>query len=182
LIPYQRKVPSLLFGLVYKEIGEPGKDQKSKRQMKDEPVDVSTLPVEQKAGAVVYAIHDGEVYLALVHDVFGYWTLSKGGVKEGDTIEDAAVRELKEEIGVDVSIKEKLGEDEYVASHPEKGKIRKQVTFFLGEAKYQPLKLESSGGLDEAAWFTLSNVTKLRMYDSVTALIAKAIPIITSKK
>ncbi len=172
-----------VLGAVYKEIGEPGKEQKSKRQMKDEPVDVSTLPVEQKAGAVVYAEHDGEVYLALVHDVFGYWTLSKGGVEESDkSSEDAAKREVKEEIGIDVAVKEKLGEDEYIASHPEKGKIRKHVTFFLAESKYQPLKLESSGGLDEAAWFTLSNVTKLRMYDSVTALIAKAIPIITSKK
>ncbi len=172
-----------VLGAVYKEIGEPGKEQKSKRQMATEPVDVSTLPIEQKAGAVVYAKHDGEVYLALVHDIFGYWTLSKGGVEETDrTVEEAAIRELKEEIGIDIKVEEKLGEDEYVASHPEKGKTRKHVTFFLANAKYQPLKLEQSGGLDEAAWFTLKQVTSLRMYDSVTALIAKAVPIITSKK
>lgn len=169
-----------VLGAVYKELGEPGKDQKSKRQIKEEPLDISKLPIEQKAGAVVYALHDGTYYLALVHDVFGYWTLSKGGVEEGETAEIAAVRELKEEIGIDISIKAKLGDDEYIASHPQDGKIRKQVVFFLAQAQYQDLKLESSGGLDDAAWFTLEQVTKLKIYDSVTALIAKAIPMITN--
>jgi transcription antitermination protein NusB len=171
-----------VLGAVYKEMGEPGKDQKSKRQMKDEPVDISKLPIEQKAGAVVYAMHEGNVYLALVHDVFGYWTLSKGGVEPEDETAAAAVREIKEEMGIDVVIKDKLGDDQYVASHPEKGKTLKKVTFFLAEADYGPLTLESSGGLDDAKWFTLNEVTNLKMYDSVTALIAKAIPIITDRK
>jgi N utilization substance protein B len=172
-----------VLGAVYKELGEPGKDQKSKRQMKDEPIDITTLPIEKKAGAVVYAQHEGEVYLALVHDVFGYWTLSKGSVEEGEAPEQAALREIKEEMGIDMQIVEKLGDDEYIASHPEKGKIRKQVIFFLAQADYTPLTLEStSGGLDDCKWFSLKEVTTLRMYDSVTALIAKAIPIITNRK
>ena len=171
-----------VLGAVYKELGEPGKDQKSKRQMKDEPIDITKLPIESKAGAVVYAEDGGQYYLALVHDVFGYWTLSKGGVEEGEDVKQAAIREIKEEMGIDITLKEKLGDDEYIASHPEKGKIRKQVVFFLAEAQYTPLTLEStSGGLDDCKWFTLKEVTTLRMYDSVTALIAKAIPIITSK-
>ncbi len=172
-----------VLGAVYKELGEPGKDQKSKRQMKDAPIDITKLPIESKAGAVVYAEHEGEYYLALVHDVFGYWTLSKGGGEKGDTLEQIAMKEIKKEMDIDVVIKEKLGDDEYVASHPTQGKIRKQVVFFLAEAQYTPLTLNStSGGLDGAQWFTLKQVTTLRMYDSVTALIAKAIPIISSRK
>ncbi len=172
-----------VLGAVYKELGEPGKDQKSKRQMKDEPVDISKLPIEVKAGAVVYAIDGSEIYLALVHDVFGYWTLSKGGAEEGETSEQAAIREIKEEMNLDIRIIEKLGDDEYLASHPQKGKIRKQVVFYLAESSYTPVTLHSaSGGLDDCKWFTLKEVTSLRMYDSVTALIAKAIPIITGKR
>jgi N utilization substance protein B len=172
-----------VLGAVYKELGEPGKDQKSKRQMKDEPVDITKLPIEAKAGAVVYAIDGSEIYLALVHDVFGYWTLSKGGVDEGETPEQAAIREIKDEMSLDIRIIEKLGDDEYIASHPEKGKLRKQVVFFLAESDFTPAKLAStSGGLDDCKWFTLKEVTTLRMYDSVTSLIAKAIPIITGKR
>lgn len=168
-----------VLGAVYRELGEPGKDEKSKRQKKNEPVDITKIPVEHKAGAVVYAEHDGKYYLALVHDVFGYWTLSKGGVEEGESVEVAAVRELKEEIGIDIKLLEKLGEDQYVASHPEKGKILKKVTFFLASATYEPLTLESSGGLDDTRWFSFEELAGLKMYDSVTALITKAITIIT---
>ena len=169
-----------VLGAVYKELGEPGKDQKSKRQMKAEPLDLTKLPIERKAGAVVYGEKDGVLYLALVHDVFGYWTLSKGGIEEGENAEQGACRELKEEIGLDITIKQKLGESEYIASHPKDGKIRKQVTFFLAESPYQPLVLESSGGLDDARWFRLDEVLDLKMYDDVTALIAKSIAIITN--
>ena len=30
----------------------------------------------------MYANHEGDIYLALVHDVFGHWTLTKAKLKE----------------------------------------------------------------------------------------------------
>lgn len=165
-----------VLGAVYKEIGEPGKDQVSKRQKKNEEVDLTTIPVEQKAGALIYARRDEEIFFALVHDIFGYWTLSKGGVEEGETPEQTAVREIKEEINLDITIKEKIGESEYIASHPQKGKIRKKVTFFLAESPFVPVTLENhSGGLDAVRWFSLSEVADLKMYDDVTGYMAQAI-------
>ncbi len=169
-----------VLGAVYKEIGEPGKDQTTK-QKGPKPVveeDLSKIPIEQKAGAIIYAKHDGVVYLALVHDVFGYWTLSKGGVEANESIEDGAVREIKEELGIDITIEDKLGDIEYMAFHPVEGKIRKQVAFFLAKADYQELKLQSSGGLDKAAWFQLHEVVDLTVYDDILPLIAKAIELI----
>ena len=64
-----------VLGTVYKEIGEPGKDQTSKKKKDSEPVDPSTLPRQELGGALVYAREGDKVYLGLVHDVFGYWTL-----------------------------------------------------------------------------------------------------------
>jgi N utilization substance protein B len=171
-----------VLGAVYKEIGEPGKEQKSKRQMREEDIDLTKLPVDQKAAAVVYAYHNNEIYLAFVHDIFGYWTLSKGGVEEGETPEIAVVRELKEETNLDIVVKEKLGENEYIATHPERGKIRKHVTYFLAESKYTEITLESSGGLDDAKWFPLAEVADLKMYDDITKFTAKAIGTITNNK
>ena len=72
-----------------------------------------------------------------------------------------------------------MGENEYVASHPEKGRIRRQVCYFLTESKYDEVKLESSGGLDDARWFALSEIEGLKIYDDILPLIAKAIQIIT---
>jgi N utilization substance protein B len=177
-----------VLGAVYKEIGEPGKDQESKLKAKAiNPLfaeeDLSKLPIERKAGAVVYALHDGVYYLGLVHDVFGYWTLSKGGVEDGESLEEGAAREVKEEIGLDIVVEDKLGEIEYIAYHPTEGKIRKQVTFFLGKSAYQELELEKgTGGLDRASWFQPHEVVDLTIYDDILPLIAKAIALITDTK
>ena len=167
-----------VLGTVYKEIGEPGKDQISKKK-KDEPVDISKLPIKRLGGAVIYTRDGDEIKLALVHDVFGYWTLSKGGIEEKETDEDGTKRAIKEEIGLDVNIKTKLGENEYIASHPEEGKIRKQVTYFMAESVFQELQLAESGGLDGARWFNLEEIGDLKIYDDILPLIAKTVEKIT---
>src|ERR1700690_3195379 len=64
-----------VLGAVYKELGEPGKDEVSKKK-KDVPYE--EMPVQHLGGAVVYARHGGEIYLALVHDIFRHWPASKG--------------------------------------------------------------------------------------------------------
>jgi N utilization substance protein B len=174
-----------VLGAVYKEIGEPGKEQKSKKttNKKDsEEVDKSKLQVESLGGALVYAKKGDEILFAFVHDVFGYWTLSKGKISEGETVEEGTKRAIKKEIGLDIEIGEKLGENEYVASHPEKGKTLKRVTYFLSKSDYKELELEESGGLDGARWFPLSAIAELRIYSDMIPIIGKAVEIISGKK
>jgi len=176
-----------VLGAVYKEIGEPGKEQVSKKKKDDEPLDITKLPVEKLGGALVYAKKDGDVLFAFVHDVFGYWTLSKGKIGDSpeianESVEEGTIREIKEEIGLDIVIKEKIGENEYVATHPEKGKTLKKVTYFLAESEYRELQLGTSGGLDGAKWFQLSEIPELHIYNDIIPLVSKAIEIISSKK
>ncbi len=174
-----------VLGAVYKEIGEPGKDQVSKPRAPkvkepEEPIDISKLPVEAKGGGIVHARHDGVDYVALVHDVFGYWTLPKGGAEEGETIEQTAKREIEEKLGIPVTeLGPEIGSIEYVASHPEKGKLLKKVVFYLAEAEYTELDLHTNGGLDKAQWFQLHEVVDLTIYDDILPLIAKAIGLIS---
>jgi N utilization substance protein B len=171
-----------VLGGVYKEIGEPGKDEVSKKNHKHFETDPAKFPIEKKAGAVVYAYNEGEIYFAFVHDVFGYWTLSKGSIEEGENEEQGAIREIKEEMGLDITIKELLAHNEYIANHPENGKIRKQVAFFLAESEYKDIVLEKgTGGLDDAKWFPLNEVPGLKMYDNMIPLLTKAIEILNKK-
>jgi len=171
-----------VLGAVYKEIGEPGKDETSQAREKRQAIDPSTLPVEQLGGAVVYAMKQGQVFLALVHDIFGHWTLSKGHIEDGESPEGGTIREIKEEINVDITIKEKLGENEYIASHPEKGKTRKHVHYYLGESTFRELELEEGkGGLDDARWFRPEELVDLNIYDDILPIITKAITILSKK-
>ncbi len=170
-----------VLGAVYKEIGEPGKDDIGKKKItKHIETDPAKFPIEKKAGAVIYSKHNDKIYFAFVHDVFGYWTLSKGGVEPNEDVKAGAIREIKEELGIDITIKEELGSNEYIASHPEKGKLRKQVTFFLAETKYSELVLENkSGGLDGVQWFPLEEIANLKIYENMVPLLTKAIEILT---
>ena len=184
-----------VLGAVYKEIGEPDKEhQKTENKKKThaddkepkEPVDISKLPVENLGGALVYAkkparLGGGDsVLFAFVHDVFGYWTLSKGKIEEGGDLKDGTIKALKKEIGLDIKIEEKLGTNEYVATHPAKGKSLKKVVYFLASSDYRELELEKSGGLDGARWFEMAEVPELRIYNDIVPLITKAIEIISS--
>jgi ADP-ribose pyrophosphatase YjhB (NUDIX family) len=172
-----------VLGGVYKEIGEPGKDDVGlHKKHKHFETDPAKFPIEKKSGAVVYAHHDSQIYLALVHDVFGYWTLSKGSIEDSENEEKGAIREIKKEMGIDMNIKELLGRNEYIATHPENGKIRKQVVFFLAEADYQDLVLDKDcGGLDDARWFKMEEVANLKIYDNMVPLLTKAVEILTKE-
>jgi transcription antitermination protein NusB len=166
-----------VLGAVYKELGEPGKDEVSKKK-KDIPYD--KMPVQRLGGAIVYAKQGKDVYVALVHDIFGHWTLSKGKIGDSpeiakESVEDGTVREIKEELGLNIKIIEKVGENEYVASDPETGKKRKHVTYFLAESPFAEIKLEQKGGLDDARWFKLQDILELNFYEDTLPIITKAV-------
>lgn len=170
-----------VLGSVYKELGEPGKDAVSKKKDEKFNIPFEKMPIVKLGGAVVYARHEGEVYLALVHDVFGHWTLSKGSLPDGVEVEEGTIQKIKEEIGVDIVIKKEIASNEYVATHPEKGKMRKQVTYFLAETQYGDLKLKETGGLDKAQWFPVGQIAELNFYEDMLPVITKAVKAIPKK-
>ena len=133
--PKSNKFVNGILGAVYREIGEPGKDQSTKAKMPEVPYEA--MPVDQKGSAVVYSIDQNNVIrVGMVHDVFGYWTLSKGTIEETEDIKIGTVRILKEKTDWNIVIKGELGENEYIAYHPERGPVRKNVSYFLAEAEY----------------------------------------------
>ncbi|MCX6713293.1 MAG: NUDIX domain-containing protein, partial [Candidatus Vogelbacteria bacterium] len=168
-----------VLGAVYKEMGEPGKDDvpAKKKRIKDIPYE--RMPIERLGGAVVYGTVGGVLSLGLVHDVFGYWTLSKGHIEEGEDVPIGVRREIKEEMNLDIDPKEEIGFNEYIASDPELGKLRKQVTYFLAEAKNpEVIAMAKKGGLDKVQWFPLAEIADLKIYDDILPIITKGIKII----
>jgi N utilization substance protein B len=170
-----------VLGAIYKEMGEPGKDEvpAKKRVPKDIPYD--QMAIEKLGGAVIFCRGEKGVELALVHDMFGYWTLSKGHLEANEEDKSGVAREIKEEVSLEVEVMDHLGNNEYISSDPEKGKIRKQVAYYLAECKDpEALKLTKSGGLDEAKWFPLAKIADLRMYDDVVPFVTKAIKLLST--
>ena len=148
-----------VLGTVYREMGFTD-DSKEEREPEK-------FTEEKLAGAVVYKGKGIGVQFALVHDVFGYWTLAKGRIEDGEKASEGAKREIAEETGLDIDVGVELGKNEYIASDPERGKIKKSVTYFLASAKNDEIKLKQTGGLDNAKWFEMKELTELEMYEDI---------------
>ena len=170
-----------VLGAVYIELGEPGKtDGVPRKQIASKG---GKMPVEELVGAVVYGKEGGEVYLALVHDIFGHWTLSKGKLQPNEKHEDGVKRKVKEEIGLECVLEDQLGENEYIAndSNVSGGKKKRHATYFLARSTFADLQLKREGGLDDAQWFPLASVGDLNFYDDILPVVTRAINLLAQR-
>lgn len=177
--PSSSKFVNGVLGSVYLELGEPGKEEGSKRTESKQP-----MKTEECVGAVIYAREGDQVYLALVHDIFGHWTLSKGKLLEGEKPQDGVKRKAKEEVGLDVTIEVELGENEYVANDSARGggKKRRHAQYFLARSEFVDLQMKKEGGLDDAQWFPLISVGDLNFYDDVLPIVTKGIMMLAQRR
>ncbi|MBL4644488.1 MAG: transcription antitermination factor NusB [Candidatus Pacebacteria bacterium] len=168
-----------VLGAVYKEMGEPGKNETAQKKKE---IDEKDMRTEELVGAIVYAEEKGALYVALVHDVFGHWTLCKGKLKDGEKPEDGVIRKVKEEVGLTTTVEDELGENTYIASDPEEGKKKRHGTYFLVKAPFDELTLKSEGGLDDAQWFKLADIVELNFYDDILPVITRAVNILAQHR
>lgn len=95
---------------------------------------------------------------------WGLWTVPIGHVDEGEDLEEAAKREVKEETGYDIEIVENLGKKtvsdiEYKSGQKDTGK-QIQIDFFKGNITSGELKPDLEGLLD-VTWIEKDKVLDL---------------------
>ena len=109
---------------------------------------------EFSAGGIVFN-NKGQILLinnaALRDPQKSYWGFPKGHIQEGEKSQDAAVREVEEETGLDVKVLEKIGDSKYVFTM-EGEKIFKVVVMFLMKAMNEEIKIQTEELL-AADWF-----------------------------
>lgn len=122
-------------------------------------------------GVVVYTGRQGWRML-IMKDKSGNWTFPKGRIEPGETPQEAAEREIAEEVGV-----KKL---EMVAPltpvsywYFREGNIKKTVQYFVFRSKLiQKLDVQTEEGISEARWVSFDDASKMIGYpDTNPALI-----------
>jgi len=96
---------------------------------------------EHSAGAVVYTVKDGVRHFALVVEKNGDCGLPKGHLEKGETERQAALREIREELGVTVEL---VPGFRHVVEYTLRGGRTKMVTYFLATYRDQPIRVDPS--------------------------------------
>jgi 8-oxo-dGTP pyrophosphatase MutT (NUDIX family) len=133
---------------------------------------VGTLPKPTKfaAGGLVERTINGGVQLAVVRRArYGDWVLPKGKPDGDETIEETAIREVREETGCDVRIVGEGYSIEYFV-----GRALKVVTFFRMEHvaddyyKIDPFEIE------KVVWLSPTEAIKRLTYETERGIVLKA--------
>ena len=121
----------------------------------------------------------GREYLLLYYLSY-YWDLPKGTVEEGETMEETATREAKEETGLDVNIidgfKEKIKYfyRETRAKNPKQNGqlVFKQVIFFIAEATSNKVKISDEHS--DFIWLPFEKAITILKYKTAKEILTKA--------
>lgn len=126
---------------------------------------------EKSCGALVYRIANDQVYLlVLKHVMGGHWAFPKGHVEGSETEKETALREIKEETGLDVELRP--GYRKRVFYSPKKG-IEKEVVYFLAYSDTAKTQ-KQEGEIKEIIWVPIEEGHKYLTYRNDRRLLSGA--------
>ena len=129
------------------------------------------MQYEKSCGAIIYRKFHGNTELLLIKNQNGgHWSFPKGHVEAGETEEETAVREIKEETGIDVILDTSFRR---VITYLPKKEVTKDVVYFLAKATsydYVPQEEE----IAKIKWFEINHAATMLSYDNDRQLVSQA--------
>jgi len=125
---------------------------------------------ELSAGGVLVRRIRGRPHLAAIRPQGkpeGTWVLPKGNLDPGETPAETAVREVREETGVEGRLDEKLGDVRYVYTRSGGERVFKVVSFFLlhaGRGRIGEIEEAMRVEVADARWLPLEDAPRLLAY------------------
>lgn len=121
---------------------------------------------EKSCGCII--LNDKNEIL-LVLQTAGHWGLPKGHVEEGETEEQTAIREVKEETNVDVIVNTNL---RYSMVYSPKEDVEKEVVYFIAKNTSNDCKPQLEE-VQEMKWLDIDNAIDTITYENSKDLLRK---------
>lgn len=129
------------------------------------------MQFEKSCGAIVYRKFHGNTEILLIKHVnSGHWSFPKGHVEAGETETETALREVKEETGIDILIDSPFRET--VQYYPKKD-TQKVVVYFLGKAKNHDF-VPQEEEIAAIKWVEIGNAANMLTYENDKTIVGKA--------
>ena len=125
------------------------------------------MSVVQKAGTVVLSKNDPEKVLILYQKKYNDFSFPKGHVENVETLQECAVRETKEETGLDIELLRPLNVTRYFNKHD--GAV--EVTFFLARSLNDNLAKPENGS--QVFWMNYEEALSKLSYENLKAVLCK---------
>ncbi len=128
------------------------------------------MTFEKSCGAIVYRKHHGNTEILLIkHINSGHWSFPKGHMEAMESEEETALREVKEETGIDILLDPTFRET--VTYFPRKD-TRKEVVYFIAMAR----SFDCTPQADEIAevrWVDICHAATLFTYENDKTIVSK---------
>ena len=129
------------------------------------------------AGGVAFRKQDGRIDVALISvGADNRWQLPKGLVDKGESTEDAAIREVREEAGIDTEIVTRIDKVEYWYFWKENGqriRYHKFVYFYLLRYKAGDVR-DHDHEVNEARWVNIDDAIEMLAFANEKKIMEKA--------
>jgi 8-oxo-dGTP pyrophosphatase MutT (NUDIX family) len=147
--------------------------------------DNSPKVTQTSAGGVAFRIDDGGLRIAIIQMLPELrWQLPKGIIDPGETPEIAALREVREEAGIECELLEPIERIEYWFSADRAGvwtRIHKYVHFFL--LRYIDGDVaDHDHEVAEARWVTVEEASTMLAFEAERAVVRQAIEMVSSRQ
>jgi len=132
------------------------------------------------AGGVVFRKTDEGTEIVLVlRRASRLFALPKGTPDVGETVEETALREVREETGLETRIVDELGEVRYWFSETDGTRVDKVVTFFLMEPVGGNMA-DHDHEFDEVGWFLMGEAERLLTHQNQLHILHRAAELIAT--
>ncbi|PKB82360.1 MAG: hypothetical protein BZY88_04600 [SAR202 cluster bacterium Io17-Chloro-G9] len=127
------------------------------------------------AGGVVYRRVDEQIEAVLCgRSTPVRWSLAKGTPDDGETLEETALREVREETGLDVALDTTLGSIEYwFADRESETRYHKTVHFYLMKAIGGDTERHDPE-FDVVRWFPFEEALRIAAYPNEAQVLRRA--------